>query len=125
MTSSSPSWDRSVVPRMYCHATALKIFRLGEKYAAAHNTPEESQLVLEFTNTTSNCIFLMREQNYARLAALICDRHHTSCDLGHSHLLAFQQAEQDVREFRMFTSKMIFNLTLKAKEIVRESSRRR
>ncbi len=113
------------MPRMYRHATALKIFWPGEKYAAAHNAPEQSQLVLGFTNTTSNCIFLTREQNYARLIALICDRHHTSCDLGHGQLLAFQQAEQDVREFRMFTSQIIFNLTLKAKEIVRESSRKR
>ena len=113
------------MPRMYRHATALKIFRLGEKSAAAHNAPEESQLVLGFTNTTSNCIFLMREQNYARLVALICDRHHTSCDLGHGHLLVFRQAEQDVREFRMFAIQMIFNLTMKAKEIVRESSGKR
>ena len=110
---------------MYRHATALKVFRLGEEFAAAHNAPEESQLVLGFTNTTSDCIFLMREQNYARLAALICDRHHTSRDLCQGHFLVFQQAEQDVREFRMFASQMIFNLTIQAKEIVRESSGKR
>ena len=37
----------------------------------------------------------------------------------HGHLPVFQHAEQDVRGFRMFTSQMIVNGTVKPKEIVR------
>jgi len=37
----------------------------------------------------------------------------------HGHLPVFQHAEQDVRGFRMFTSQMIVNGTVKPQEIVR------
>jgi len=37
----------------------------------------------------------------------------------HGHLPVFQHAEHDVRGFRMFTSQMIVNGTVKPKEIVR------
>lgn len=37
----------------------------------------------------------------------------------HGHLPVFQHGEGDVRAFRMFTSQMIVNGTVKAKEIVR------
>ena len=36
----------------------------------------------------------------------------------HGHLPVFQHAEEDVRSFRMFTSQMIANGTVKAREIV-------
>jgi hypothetical protein len=37
----------------------------------------------------------------------------------HGHLPVFQHEEQDVRSFRMFTSQMIVNGTVKPKEIVK------
>ena len=37
----------------------------------------------------------------------------------HGHLAVFQHEEQDVRSFRMFTSQMIVNGTVKPKEIVK------
>src|ERR1035438_8913721 len=37
----------------------------------------------------------------------------------HGHMPVFQHEEQDVRSFRMFTSQMIVNGTVKPKEIVK------
>lgn len=52
-------------------------------------------------------------------AAIAVQKRGTTVWYVHGHLPVFQHEEQDVRSFRMITSQMIVNGTVKPKEIVR------